>query len=290
MLGKVLVLALRARGHEVFRLVRRAPQKPDEIEWDPALGKIALDPARHFDAFINLSGENVGAGRWTSDRKAAILHSRIHATRTMVAAILAQERAPEVLVSASAVGFYGDRGDEWLSEESHEGKGFLAEVCLGWEAEAHVAEQRGVRVVCLRTGMVLAPSSGALALMLPVFRLGLGGRLGTGRQWMSWITIDDVVEVVVRACLDRRLKGAVNAVAPEPVTNREFTKALGKVLRRPTILPVPRWVLRGMFGQMADEALLASERIKPTRLQGIDFQFRYPEIVMALRAMLKRRR
>src|SRR4051812_991697 len=202
MLGKVLVLALRARGHRVSRLVRRPAAQPDEIEWDPAVGKIEFAPDAYFDAAINLSGENVAAGRWSVERKAAIMNSRIQATRTLVGGLLSLPRPPEVLVSASAVGIYGNRGDDWISEDSEEGRGFLSEVCLGWEGEAQMADRRGVRVVCLRTGVVLAPRSGALAMMLPIFRLGLGGRLGTGRQWMSWITIDDVVEIVLRACVD----------------------------------------------------------------------------------------
>ena len=285
LVGAMLVLSLRARGHAVFRLVRRSPQTIDEIEWDPAAGRLTLAKDAYFDAVINLAGESVGT-RWNRDRKEAILNSRLESTRVLVGALMALPEPPRVLVSASALGYYGSRGDEWLTEDSSSGHGFLAEVCRGWEHEATVAVDFGVRVVLLRTGLVLTSQGGALAKMLPVFRLGLGGRLATGRQWMSWITMDDLLEVIHRALADARLTGPINAVTPHPVRNREFTATVARVLHRPAVLPVPASALRLLFGEMADATLLASARAAPTRLQAIGFEFRHPELALALKTVL----
>lgn len=288
--GSVLVPALRAAGHDVRRLVRRAAQAPDEIAWDPAAGEIdrAAFERGGVDAVINLAGENVGAGRWTARRREAILRSRVDATRTLVLAVKALARKPAVWVSASAVGCYGDRGDEVLTEASAIGHGFLPEVCLAWETHAEGAARLGVRTAVLRFGVVLTPKGGALAKMLPLFRCGLGGRLGSGRQWMSWVSIDDVVGVVQHALAERRCTGPLNVVAPGEVTNAEFAAALGRVLRRPTFLPAPAWALRLVFGQMADEALLASTRAAPKRLEEMGYVFRQPNLEPALRAVLAR--
>ena len=284
--GSALVPALREARHDVLKLVRRDARAPDEIAWEPAAGTIDVARLEGTEAFINLSGENVGAGRWSAARRERILCSRVDATRTLVTAMSKLTRRPAVFLSASAVGFYGDRGDEVLTEASGIGRGFLPEVCLAWETQANAARALGVRTVLMRFGVVLTRQGGALAKMLPIFRLGLGGRLGSGRQWMSWIALEDLIAAVLRALGDARWEGPVNFVAPGVVRNAEFTRALGRVLRRPAILPVPGWVLRAMFGRMADEALLASGRATPHRLSELGFAFRHPTLESALRAVL----
>ena len=286
LIGHALTAALRARGHDVRRLVRRAVSSPDEIAWDP--GRRVMDDAafQDTDAVINLAGENIAAGRWTTRRRDSIRRSRIDATLTLVDGIRRLSRRPAVLVNASAVGCYGDRGDEMLTEASDLGGGFLADVCREWEAAAMQAAALGVRTACLRFGVVLAPDGGALAKMLPLFRLGLGGRLGSGRQWMSWVHRDDVVGVVEHALAEPRCAGPINVVAPEPVRNDEFTRALASRLHRPAFLPVPAAALQLVFGRMADEALLASTRALPARLRATTYAFRYPELPGALDAVL----
>ncbi len=287
LIGGALGPALRAAGHEVFRLVRRDARAGDEIGWDPAKG--AIDSARleGVDGVINLAGENLGAGRWTAARRERILRSRVDATRTLVVAVAKLARKPAVLLSASAVGYYGDRGDEPLTEAAGIGHGFLPEVCLAWETHAEGAARAGIRTVLMRFGLVLARDGGALARMLPLFRLGLGGRLGSGTQWMSWASLNDVVGAIQHALGTAGLRGPVNIVAPGAVTNAEFTRVLARVLHRPAVLPVPRVALRLAVGRgMADEALLASTRAVPEKLLGSGYAFRYPELETALRAML----
>ncbi len=284
LVGAALVPALRAAGHEVRRLVRRAPRAADENAWDPARGEIDGAALAGVDAVINLAGENIGAGRWTPVRREAIRSSRVDATRTLVAALRAAAPRPRVLINASACGFYGDRGEAWLDEGSAKGRGFLPEVCEAWEGEAGAAEALGVRVVRLRFGLVLAREGGALARMLPLFRAGLGGRLGSGRQWMSWIGRADAVAAIGHALAERRCAGAMNLVAPEPVTNATFAATLGRALRRPAVLPAPAWALRLVFGAMADEALLASTRAEPAQLRATGFVFRHPTLRQALAA------
>ena len=290
MVGSALAPVLRAAGHDVFRLVRgRTASGADEIAWNPAAGEI--DHGRFADAgaVINLAGENLGAGRWTAARRERILRSRVDATRTLVATMAKAGRKPDVLLNASAVGFYGDRGDEVLTEKSGIGLGFLPEVCLAWETHAEGASRLGVRTVLLRFGVILSRDDGALAKMLPLFRLGLGGRLGAGRHWMSWIAIDDVVGAIVHAVSDVRCAGPMNIVAPAAVTNVEFTSALARALQRPAVLPAPAWALRMVLGRtMADEALLSSIRATPQRLSEVGFRFRYPTIGPALTAVLQR--
>jgi uncharacterized protein len=284
--GRELVPGLRAAGHDVLRLVRRPARAPDERTWDPARGEIDLPGLAGVDAIINLSGENVAGGRWSSARRERILRSRVEATRTLVSALPKLPRLPTVFISASAVGFFGDRGDEELTEKSPIGHGFLPEVCLAWETHAEGAARLGVRTALLRFGVVLTRESGALAKMLPLFRLGLGGRLGSGRQWMSWVGVDDVVEIVAHVLQQPACRGALNTVAPGVVTNREFTATLARVLRRPAILPAPAWALGLVFGQMADEALLASARAVPAALLASGYQFRQPDLESALRAVV----
>jgi uncharacterized protein (TIGR01777 family) len=289
LVGSALTKSLRAGGHEVRRLVRgRGARGADEIAWKPEMGEIDGTRLEGVDALINLAGENLGARRWTVARREAIRRSRIDATRTLVTAVGKLSRKPAVLLNASAVGFYGDRGDEVLTEASAIGHGFLSEVCLAWETTAGGASQFGVRTVLLRFGVILASEGGALEKMLPLFRLGLGGRLGSGEQWMSWVAIDDVVGVVHHALNDARCVGPINVVAPAAVTNVELTRALAAALHRPAMFPVPAWALRAAVGRgMADEALLASTRVAPRRLSEMGYEFRHPTIGQALDAVLK---
>jgi uncharacterized protein (TIGR01777 family) len=237
---------------------------------------------------VHLAGENVAAGRWSLARKERIRSSRVEGTRLIAEALAGLDRPPPVWVNASAIGFYGDRGDERLDETSAPGDGFLAETCVAWEAATAAARAAGVRVVLLRIGIVLDAKGGALARMLTPFRWGLGGRLGHGRQFMSWITLDDLVGVLRRALVDGGLEGAVNAVAPRPVTNAEFTRTLGRVLRRPTLLPAPALAIRLLLGEMGQELLLAGARVRSAELERCGFEFRHGQLEGALRAVLER--
>ena len=285
-IGKALVRELETAGHDVLRLVRKPPpQGAHAAPWDPATGSIDADALQGLDAVVHLAGENIAAGRWTPARKARIRDSRVAATRLLATALAGLARPPRALVCISAVGLYGDRGDTTLNEESPPGTGFFAETCRDWEAAADPARAHGIRVAHLRTALVLDPEGGALARLLPVFRWGLGAPLGTGRQWWSWVTRDDLVGMF-RHVLDHDISGPVIATSPQPVTCSEFTRALGRVLRRPTWPPVPRAVLRLLIGEMADEAFLASARLEPTRLVASDFAFRHPALEPALRALL----
>lgn len=283
LIGRALAALLETQGHEVLRLVRRPPRGAGEVTWDPVSGD--LDPAAldGVDAVVNLSGENVGAGRWTAARREAILRSRVDATRTLVGAMQRMERRPEVLVSASAVGFYGERGDEILAEDAPMGHGFLPEVCLAWETHAEGAARIGIRTALLRFGVVLTPAGGALAKMLPAFRLGLGGRVGSGRQWMAWVGREDAVGALYHAVMEPRCCGPLNVVAPESIRNAEFTATLARLLKRPAVLPVPAVGLRAILGEMADATLLASTRAVPLGLERTGFAFRHPTLEGALR-------
>ena len=287
LIGIALTDALRVEGHEVRRLVRRTAKASDEIAWDPATRTIDVAALAGTQAVINLSGENVAKGRWTKRRRERIMRSRTDATRTLVAAMAELQPRPEVLVNASAVGFYGDRDDEVLMETATMGRGFLPEVVWAWETHADGAQRLGVRTVKLRFGVVLAAKGGALERMLPVFRVGLGGRLGSGRQWMSWVSIEDVVGVVLFALANRQIEGPVNVVAPGLVTNREFVRELGEALHRPAVVPAPAFALRAAFGKgMADEALLASTRAVPEVLRQRGYVFRRPQLAGALQSIL----
>jgi len=296
LVGSTLVAYLSAGGHAVTRLVREGrdtappPGIPTaSITWDPA-GKGFTSPSalEGFDAVVHLAGESIAAGRWTAARKARIRESRVQSTKTLAMAMAKLVKPPRTLIVASAIGFYGDRGDENLIEASPRGKGFLPEVCGEWEAAAEPARAAAIRVVNLRIGVVLSPAGGAMAKMLPPFRMGAGGVIGDGRQWMSWIALDDLLDVILHAIADDSLAGAVNAVAPHPVTNEEWTKLLGGVLRRPTIFPMPAFAARAAFGQMADELLLASTRVLPERLLAARHPFRFFEAEPALRQLLGR--
>ena len=282
--GSAICRRLRARGDTVERLVRGAA---DGVLWDPTTGRFDPAAAEGADAVVHLAGESVFSGRWNEKRKAAIRDSRVTGTRLLAEGLARLERPPRVIACASATGFYGEGGDAEQNEASPVGRGFLAEVCRDWESACAPAAERGIRVANLRIGLVLSTEGGALGKMLPVFRLGLGGRVGDGRQWMSWITLGDLVRVVEWVLFDDALAGAVNAVAPHPVRNDEFTHALARVLRRPAVLPVPAIVLRLALGEMADELLLRGTRAVPKRLCERGFRFEHAQIEPALRALLE---
>lgn len=288
LIGMALTARLQSRGAEVRRLVRGPTNGPGEVSWNPAGGAIDLAALAGTDVVVNLAGANIGAGRWTTARKALIRQSRIDATRTLVEALARLPEKPAVLLNASAVGYYGDRGAEVLDETSGSGGGFLAEVCEAWETEARRAGPLGVRVVLARFAMVLAPGGGALAKLRPLFQLGLGGKLGRGEQWMSWVTLGDAVRAIEFALEDARVNGPINVAAPTPVTNAEFTRALAAALHRPAFLPVPAPVLRVALGEMAGAMLLASTRAMPGRLRASGFEFEQPQLDGALAQVLTR--
>jgi len=289
MLGEALRRALGQRGIPVLQLVRKGPVAEKQLLWNPGNRPAieSLDRVEGCTAAIHLSGASVAGQRWTSAYRSAITESRVNTTRALANILAGLKRPPQTLVVASAVGIYGDRGDELLDESSAPGSGFLAELCQQWEAAARPAAEAGIRVVHLRLGVVLGPNGGALAKMLPAFRLGLGGRLGDGRQWMSWISITDAVAAMLFALETPQLTGAVNLTAPQPVTNAEFTRRLAQKLQRPAWLPAPAFALRLAFGQMAEETLLASARVIPEKLMQAGFNFQHPTLKKALDAALQ---
>lgn len=295
LIGSALVPSLEGAGRSVVRLVR-GDAGANEIPWDaagkdPSLAASAKSVApaigalEGFDAVVHLAGESI-AGRWTAAKKARIRDSRVQGTSTLAAALARAGRPPKVMVCASAIGIYGDGGEEVLREESAHRSDFLAQVAQQWEAATEPAARAGMRVVSLRFGVVLSPRGGALARMLPPFRMGAGGRIGSGRQWMSWITLDDVVGVIQHALATESLRGPVNTVAPHPVTNAEFTRALGEALHRPTIFPLPAFIVRLVFGEMGEALLLSSQRVDCGKLLASGFRFQYPELKPALGAIL----
>jgi uncharacterized protein (TIGR01777 family) len=287
MVGSALVAALEGQGHLVRRLVRQEVQDAErEIRWNPAAGEIDAAELNGVDAVVHLAGENIAGRRWNDDFKRRILNSRVQGTRRLAETLAGLEMKPSVMVSASAIGIYGSRGDEEVDELAPSGNGFLAEVCREWEAAAQPAHDADIRLVKLRIGPVLSPKGGALAKMLPPFKLGLGGVIGSGRQYFSWIALDDLVSAITFALETESLVGPVNAVAPGAVTNREFTKTLGCVLGRPTILPMPAFAARLAFGEMADEMLLGGVRVAPHELTAANFQFAFPALEPALRHLL----
>jgi len=288
LVGSALIPSLKAQGHEVIRLVRSAPKdSASEVYWNPEKGTLSAEELEGLGGAVHLAGDNLAEGRWTDEKKRSIRESRIKGTTLLSETLAKLERKPEVLVSASAIGFYGSRGDELLNEQSASGDDFLSEVCREWELSTQAASQSGVRVVHLRFGVILSNEGGALAKMLTPFRMGVGGKLGDGKQYMSWIAIDDAVGAIEHALANDSLHGAVNVVAPEPVTNYEFTKAMGSVLSRPTIFPMPAFAARLAFGEMADATILASQRVEPVRLKESGFAFKYPELEGALKHVLE---
>lgn len=274
-------------GFRVKSIVRRDPTSyEDEIQWDTRTGFVNPDLLEGLDVVIHLAGESIAEGRWSDAKKARIRESRVRGTRVLAEALAGLDRKPSVLVSASAIGYYGDRGDEILTESSAPGQGFLPEVCEQWEAACESAVAAGIRVVNLRAGMVLSKSGGALAAMMTPFKLGLGGRVGSGRQYWSWVALPDMVGICRHVIATESLSGPVNAVSPNSHTNIEFTRALGKALGRPTIFPLPGFGARIVLGEMADGLLLASARVKPEKLEESGYDFHYPELDAALQAAL----
>lgn len=287
LIGSALTERLTAAGHRVTPLTRSAiPSGESGVRWDPASGVLSPGDLEGLDAAVHLAGENVAGGRWTASRKERILSSRVEGTGLLSRSLASLTHPPAVLVCASAIGYYGDRGDEVLTEASAAGEGFLAEVTQQWETAAEPARQAKIRVVHLRLGTVLSPAGGALGKMLPPFRLGLGGRVGSGLQYWSWIGLDDAVAAALY-CLERpTISGPVNAVAPGAVTNAEFTTALGRALRRPTPFPIPAMVLRLLFGEMGEALLLSSAQVRPAALLAEGFAFGHPHLDAALADML----
>ena len=282
LVGSALASRLAADGRRVIRL-RRA--NGPGLSFQTTKDDLDL-PSLPLEAVVHLAGEPIASGRWTSEKKARILTSRVEGTRNLCQALAQSDSPPRILVCASAVGFYGDRGDAFLDERSGPGKGFLPEVVRAWEDSTQPAVESGIRVVCLRFGMILSAAGGALAKMLRPFHWGLGGRIGTGRQYWSWIDLDDALGAICHVLMTDSLSGPVNAVAPEPVTNAEFTAALGRAVGRPAVVPVPAWAARAAFGQMADELLLASARVAPRRLMESGYVFRHGQLDDALRHLL----
>ncbi len=288
MVGSELVPTLKAKGHEVYKLSRKAAKNADEIQWDAEKGFSESEQAKleNFDAVIHLASETVGEGSWTEEKKRKIKESRVVGTRTLVDALKKTQNPPKIFVSASAIGFYGTRGNEVLIEDSKQGEGFLADVCAAWEAESNRAEGFGARVVLPRIGIVLAKDGGALKEMLMPFKLGVGGTIGSGEQYMSWIALDDLIKSIHFALENKNLKGAVNATAPNPVTNEEFTNTLGKVLHRPTIIPIPEFGIKLLFGEKGETLLLEGARVLPKRLQDAGFEFQFTDLTDAMRKVL----
>ena len=285
LIGAALVPSLASAGHRVTRLVRARPRGADEFHWDPRSGR--LDPAalEGCQAVFHLAGESIAGGRWTARRKARIRDSRVIATRLLATAISRASPAPSALICASAMGYYGDRGDQILDETSGPGSGFLSDVVRDWEAAAEPAARAGVRVIHLRQGLVLSRQGGALPPLWLATSLGLGGPIGSGRQWMSWIALADVIGAYRHALTAADLQGALNVVSPAPVSNREFVSTLGRVLGRPTFLPLPGWAVRLLLGEMGETLLLSSQRIHPGRLLAGGFRFAQPTLEGALRSI-----
>jgi uncharacterized protein len=295
LVGRALVTALTKEGHSVCRLVRPETNANDDaggfnVAWNPETGELG-GAAVGADAVVNLAGASIGDGRWTAKRKEELRASRLVTTKALIGAIEKMNAKPSVFISASAIGYYGNRGNEELSEDSSAGDDFLAGIAKAWEAEALKAEAWRTRVVLARFGIILAKQGGALGKMMTPFRLGLGGRLGNGKQWMSWIALEDVIEILKMAITNAAVFGPVNLVAPHPVTNLEFTKTLGSALGRPTIFPAPKFALRLALGhELADALLLASQRVVPKKLEQIGYNFRCSSLRRALHAIFEERK
>jgi len=281
-----MISAMTKVEHQVTRLVR-GKAGVGSVVWDPTAESFDSSVLQGVDAVVHLAGENIASSRWTSQVKERIRRSRIQGTRLLAEGLAAMPNPPRVFISASAIGYYGDCGDELLDENSPSGDGFLADTALQWEAATQPASDAGIRVVRMRIGVILSPRGGALAKMLLPFKLGAGGRVGNGRQWWSWIALDDVVGAILHLLSNDAISGPVNVVSPNPVSNSVFTKILGRVLKRPTIFPMPAVVARIVLGEMANELLLASTRVQPERLLETGYQFQQPELSAALRYLLK---
>ena len=282
LVGKALINSLASDGHEIVRLVRNKPSGAGEIEWQPDEGKLDAASLEGLDAVVHLAGESIASGRWSDEKKRSIRDSRVKGTTLLSEALAGLSRPPSVFLSASAIGYYGNRGDELLTESAAPGDDFLANVCVEWENATIPAIEKGIRTIHARFGIILDAKEGALAKMLTPFRMGVGGRIGNGKQWMSWIAIQDVINGLKSLMLDNTTRGPVNFVAPNPVTNAEFTKTLGRVLSKPTLFPMPEFAVRLAFGEMGDALLLSSQRVKP----GVLKEFNWPTLEAALRHLL----
>ena len=287
LIGSALVPALENEGHRVIRLTRSDSSSDNNVNWEPSGGRMDYSGLDGVDAAVHLAGENI-MGRWTPEKKKKILDSRTQGTRLLASALARMEEKPSVMVCASATGYYGDRGDEVLTEESEIGYGFLSQVVREWERAAEPAHEAGIRVVNLRFGIVLSPEGGALGTTLPIFKLGGGGRIGSGEQWWSWVALDDIVGAILHALRTDTLEGPANVTAPNPLTNAWYTKLLGSVLNRPTFFTVPAPAARIALGEVADALLLASARIEPAKLQESGYLFLYPELEGAFRYLLNK--
>jgi uncharacterized protein len=289
LIGTAVVRRLQAEGHQVLRLTRSRPSGPDQVQWDPMAGRLDPDALAKADAVVHLAARNIGDRlRWTAATKRDLLQTRVEGTGLVAETMAGLAEGPRVLVCASGVGFYGDRGDEVLTEASSGGRGFLADVVRRWEQAADPARAAGLRVVHLRTGPVQTAAGAGLPKQALMFRLGIGGRLGSGRQWLSWISLDDIAGAYLHALTREDLDGPVNAVAPNPVTNAEFTATLARILHRPAVLHVPAFGPRLVLGEAADELLFVSQRARPARLQATGYRFQFPELDPALRHTLGR--
>jgi hypothetical protein len=288
LVGTHLIPTLESKRHEIYKLVRKTPQSADEIQWDAETGFTEAEQTKleNFDAVIHLAGDNVASENWSDEKKRKIKESRTIGTRVLVDALKTLQNPPKHFISASAIGFYGNRGDEILSEESASGTGFLPEVCTAWEAEI-VKAKAFARVAYLRIGVVLAKDGGALEKMLTPFKFGVGGTIGSGKQYMSWIALDDLIKMFHFVLENENLTGAFNAVAPNPVNNEEFTKILGKVLSRPTFLPVPEFAIKTLFGEMGETLILEGSRVVPQKFLDAGFEFDFPRLEEALKHVLK---
>ena len=287
LVGSALVAHLESSGHVVKRIVRRRDSADsDSVYWDPEAGMIEVDKLAGLDAAVHLAGENIAKRRWSKRQKARILESRVNGTRLLSATLAGLDPKPDVMVCASAMGYYGDRRDEILAEDSGSGDLFLSRVVRDWEAATTPAADAGIRVVNLRLGLVVSGAGGAIRQMMLPFKLGLGGRVGSGRQWVSWIAMADLVRLIQHCLTDRSLRGAVNAASPNPVTNRDLAQTLAKVLHRPAIMPLPSFVVRAALGQMGEELLLSSARLSPAKLVASGFEFHSPDLESALRREL----
>jgi len=287
LIGQAAVRSFARRGYRITRLVRRAAADPREVFWNPDSHEIDPEACEGFDAVVHLAGAGIAERRWTPARKEVILNSRVDGTNLICETLARLDHPPRVVVCASAIGFYGNRREEVLDEESESGKGFLADVCRRWEAAAKPAVEAGIRLVFARFGIILSPNGGALNKMLTPFRLGLGGRVGNGRQYWSWISLDDAVGAINHSISSESLSGAVNVVSPKPVTNAEFTRTLAHVLKRPALFPMPAAVARLMLGEMADELLLSSARVTPRKLLETGYRFRNPTLEGCLHDLLR---
>lgn len=286
-IGSALVPFLLTGGHTVKRLVRKPPQNPEEeIFWDPARCHIDSEKLTGTDVVIHLAGEHIGGGRWTPDRKRTIIESRTKGTSTLAKAIAAMENPPQIFLSASAIGYYGDCGDKVITEKDAPGDLFISEICKKWEASAEAAVNKGIRTVFMRIGVVPSPQGGALKELLLPFKMGLGGKIGNGRQYMSWVSIDDVLYAIHHAMFNEKVSGPVNFVSPTPVTNESFIKALGSAVNRPTVLPIPEYAIDKIWGEMGREVLLAGARVIPEKLIKSGYEFKFPDLEKNIKHML----